>query len=138
MVGVTGSIPVAPTAFIALRCYAELVAASSSTAFAPKRTILTVAVRADRVGFLTALESEAHPPELGCSVTGRLLVWGDEEVETAAGHVGDLGGSPRAIIEFGSGGAAVDIGSDLRGVGTRTLALTNHLLNPRPGWRILP
>src|SRR6267378_631606 len=33
----------------------------------------------------------------------------DEEIETAAGYVGNLGGAPRALVEFRSGGAAVDV-----------------------------
>src|SRR5450432_2456258 len=74
-----------------------------------ERAILAVAVRADGVGFLTAVEAVAHPPQLGGSVAGPALVRRDQEVETAAGHVGNLGGAPRAFVEFRSGGAAVDV-----------------------------
>src|SRR5258708_32125679 len=35
-----------------------------------ERAILAIAVRADGVGFLTAVEAVAHPPELGGSVAG--------------------------------------------------------------------
>src|SRR4029077_7691371 len=54
---------------------------------------------ADGVGFLAAVEAVAHPPELA----GPALVRRDEEVESAAGHVGNLGGAPHAIVEFRSG-----------------------------------
>src|SRR6266478_6892319 len=60
---------------------------------------------------------------------GPALVRRDEEIETAAGHVGNLGGAPRALVEFRSGGAAVDVGPDLLGVGARAIVLAGHLLN---------
>jgi len=50
-------------------------------------------------------------------------------VETAAGHVGNLGGAPRALVEFRSGGAAVDVGPDQLGVAARAIVLAGHLLN---------
>jgi len=50
-------------------------------------------------------------------------------VETAAGHVGNLGGAPRALVEFRSGGAAVDFGPDQLGVAARAIVLAGHLLN---------
>jgi hypothetical protein len=61
------------------------------------------------VGFLTAVEAVAHPPQLGGSVAGPAIVRRDQEIETAVGHVGNLGGAPRALIEFRSDGAAVDV-----------------------------
>src|SRR5437016_2636810 len=64
-----------------------------------------IAVWADGVGFLSAVEAVAHPPELGGSVAGPALVRRDEEIETAAGYVGNLGGAARAIVEFRSDGA---------------------------------
>ena len=72
--------------------------------------------------------SVAHPPKLGGSVAWLALVRRDEEIETAAGHVGNLGGAPRALVEFRSGGAAVDVGSDLLEVGARVIVLAGHLL----------
>src|ERR1700732_828299 len=45
-----------------------------------ERAILAVAVRADGVGFLAAVEAVAHPPELGGSVAGPALVRRDEEI----------------------------------------------------------
>jgi hypothetical protein len=50
--------------------------------------------------------------------------------KAAAGHLGNLGGTPRALVEFGAGGAAVDVGPDLLGVGVRAIVLAGHLLNP--------
>src|SRR5262249_25109059 len=94
-----------------------------------ERAILAAAVSPDGVGFLTAVEAVAHPPELGGSVAGSALVRRDEEIETAAGHVGNLGGAPCAPVEFRSGGAAVDIGPDLLGVGARAFVLAGHLPN---------
>jgi hypothetical protein len=70
-----------------------------------------------------------HPPELGGSVAGPALVRRGEEIETAAGHVGNLGGAPRALVEFRSGGAAVDVGPDQLGVAARAIVLAGHLLN---------
>jgi hypothetical protein len=75
------------------------------------------------------VEAVAHPPELGGSVAGPALVRRDEEIETAASHVRNLGGAPRAIVEFRSGGAAVDVGPYLLGVGARAIVLAGHLLN---------
>jgi hypothetical protein len=66
--------------------------------------------------------------EFGCSVAWPGCVRRDEEVETAAGHVGNLSGAPRALVEFRSGGAAVDVGPDLLGVSARAVVL-GHLLN---------
>jgi hypothetical protein len=43
------------------------------------------------------------------SIFRAALVRRDEEIETAASHVRNLGGAPRAIVEFRSGGAAVDV-----------------------------
>jgi hypothetical protein len=40
-----------------------------------------------------------------------------------------LGGTPRAIVEFRSGGAAVNVGPDLLGIGARAIVLAGHLLN---------
>jgi len=51
------------------------------------------------------------------------------EIETAAGHVGNLGGAPRALVEFRSDGAAFDVGPDQLGVAARAIALADHLLN---------
>jgi hypothetical protein len=70
-----------------------------------------------------------HPPELGGSVAGPALVRRGEEIETAAGHVGNLGGAPRALVEFRSGGAAVDVGPDQLGVAARAIVLAGYLLN---------
>jgi len=56
-----------------------------------------------------AVEAVAHPPELGGCVAGPALVRREEEIETAAGHVGNLGGAPRTLVEFRSGAAAVDV-----------------------------
>ena len=53
----------------------------------------------------------------------------DEEIEPAAGHVGNLSGTPRAIVEFRSGGAAVDVGLNLLGIGARAVVLAAHRLN---------
>jgi len=75
-------------------------------------------------------EGGGHPPELGGSVAGLALVRRDEEIETAAGHVGNLGRTSRAIVESRSGSAAVDVGYDLFGVGARAIVLAGHLLNP--------
>jgi hypothetical protein len=61
------------------------------------------------------VEAVAHPPELGGSVAGLALVRCDEEIETSSRRVGNLGGAPRAIVEFRSGGAAVDVGPDVLG-----------------------
>jgi hypothetical protein len=69
-------------------------------------------------GFPTVVEPVAHPPELGGGVAGPVIVRRDE-IETAAGHIGNLGGTPRAIVESRSGSAAVGVGSDLVGVGAR-------------------
>src|SRR5215813_6786678 len=88
-----------------------------------ERATLAVAVRADGVGFLTAVEAIAHAPELGGSIAGPARVWRDEEIETAPGHVGNLGRAPRAVVEFRSGGAAVDVGPDLLGVGACAIVL---------------
>src|SRR5882762_3966511 len=60
---------------------------------------------------------------------GPALVRRGEEIETAAGHVGNLGGAPRALVEFRSGGAAVDVGPDQLGVAARAIVLAGHLLN---------
>src|SRR5438093_10169336 len=60
---------------------------------------------------------------------GPALVRRGEEIETAAGHVGNLGGTPRALVEFRSGGAAVDVGPDQLGVAARAIVLAGHLLN---------
>jgi hypothetical protein len=70
-----------------------------------------------------------RPPELGGSVAGPALVRRGEEIETAAGHVGNLGGAPRALVEFRAGGAAVDVGPDQLGVAARAIVLAGHLLN---------
>jgi hypothetical protein len=64
----------------------------------PERAILAVAVRADGVGLLTAVEAVAHPPELGGSVAWLALVRRDDEIEAAASHVRNLGGTPRALM----------------------------------------
>ena len=45
----------------------------------------------------------------GGSVAGPALVRHDEEIEIANSHVRNLGGAPRAIVEFRSGGSAVDV-----------------------------
>src|SRR5882757_4667846 len=60
---------------------------------------------------------------------GPALVRRGEEISTAAGHVGNLGGAPRALVEFRSGGAAVDVGPDQLGVAARAIVLAGHLLN---------
>ncbi len=89
---------------VGARVFASLsrsLALSRSRRAQRERAILALAVRADGVGFLTAVEAVAHPPELGGSVAGPALGRRDEEIETAAGHVGNLGGAPRAIVEFG-------------------------------------
>src|ERR1700722_5094080 len=41
----------------------------------------------------------------------------------------DLGGTPRALVELRSGGAAVDVGPDQLGVAARAMVLAGHLLN---------
>jgi len=116
------------------RVFAFLEQVFGLVALAPRvgereRAILAVSVRADGVGFLAAVEAVDHPPELGGGVAGPALVRRDEEIETAAGHIGNLGGAPRALVEFRSGGAAVDVGPDLLGVGARAIVLVGHLLN---------
>jgi hypothetical protein len=55
------------------------------------------------------VEAVAHPPELGGGVAGPPHIGRDEEIETAAGDVGNFGEAPRALVEFRSGGAAVDL-----------------------------
>jgi hypothetical protein len=70
-----------------------------------------------------------HPPEPWRQRAGPALVRRGEEIETAAGHVGNLGGVPRALVEFRSGGAAVDVGPDRLGVAARAIVLAGHLLN---------
>ncbi|WP_298596661.1 hypothetical protein [uncultured Sphingorhabdus sp.] len=75
------------------------------------------------------METVVHPPELGGSVAGPAHVRRDEEIEPAAGHVGNLSGTPRAIVEFRSGGAAVDVGLNLLGIGARAVVLAAHRLN---------
>jgi hypothetical protein len=60
---------------------------------------------------------------------GPALVRRGEEIETAAGHGGNLGGAPRALVEFQSGGAAVDVGPDQLWVGARAIVFAGHLLN---------
>ena len=69
------------------------------------------------------MEAVGHPPKLGGRATWSALVRRDEEIETAAGHIRNLGGAPRAVVEFRSGGATVDVGPDLLG-----LALAPSLL----------
>src|ERR1700730_1821338 len=129
-----GRLPVLVELLLGARVFAFLEQVFGLVALAPRvcereRAILAVAVRADGVGFLTAVEAVGHPPELGGSVAGPALVRRDEEIETAAGHVGNLGGAPRALVEFRSGGAAVDVGPDLLEVGARAIVLAGHLLN---------
>jgi hypothetical protein len=75
------------------------------------------------------VESVAHPPELGGGVAGPAFVGRDDEIDTAAGHIGNLGGAPRAVVEFRSGGAAVDVGPDQLGVAARAIVLAGDLLN---------
>ena len=75
------------------------------------------------------MEAVVHPPELRGSVARPAHVRRDEEIEPAAGHIGNLGGTPRAIVEFRSGGAAVDVGLDLLRIGARAAVLAGHLLN---------
>lgn len=41
----------------------------------------------------------------------------------------DLGGAPRAVVEFRSGGAAVDVGPDQLEFAARAIVLAGHLLN---------
>src|ERR1700704_123809 len=94
-----GRLPVLDELLLGARVLAVLEQVFGLVALAPRvgereRAILAVAVRADRVGFLTAVEAVAHPPELGGSIAGPALVWRDEEIETAGGHVGNLGGTP--------------------------------------------
>jgi hypothetical protein len=55
------------------------------------------------------------------------LVRRDEEIETFAGHVGNLGGAPRALVEFRSGGAAVNVGPDQLGVAARAIVLAGGI-----------
>jgi hypothetical protein len=50
-------------------------------------------------------------------------------METATSHVGNLGGAPRAVVEFRSRGAAVDISLDLLGIGIFAIVFAGHLLN---------
>lgn len=56
-----------------------------------------------------SVEAVAHPPQLGGSVAEPAIVRRDQEMETAVRHFGNLGGAPRALVEFRSGGAAVDV-----------------------------
>jgi hypothetical protein len=89
---------------------------------------LPVAVGADGVGFLAGVEAVVHPPELGGSVAGPAHVRRDEAIASRRSRR-DLGGAPRALVEFRSGGAALDIGPDLLGIGARAIVLAGHLLN---------
>ena len=61
--------------------------------------------RFERVAFAFG----GHPPGLGSSVAGPAHVRRDEEIETAAGHIGDPSGVSRTIVEFRAGGAPVDV-----------------------------
>src|SRR4030088_197859 len=129
-----GRLPVLVELLLGARVFAFLEQVLGLVALAPRvgereRAILSVAVRADGVGFLAAMEAVAHPPELGGSVAGPALVRRDEEIEAAASHVRNLGGGPRAIVEFRSGGAAVDVRPYLLGVGASAIVLAGHLLN---------
>lgn len=54
-------------------------------------------------------ECGIRPPQLGGSAAGSAIVRRDQEIETAVGHVANLGGAPRALVEFRSEGAAVDV-----------------------------
>jgi hypothetical protein len=54
-------------------------------------------------------ECGIRPPRLGGSAAGSAIVRRDQEIETAVGHVGNLGGAPRALVEFRSEGAAFDV-----------------------------
>jgi hypothetical protein len=84
--------------------------------------------------YCIALLCIRHPPRLGGSVAGPALVRRDEEIETAAGHVGNLGGAPRAIVEFRSGGAAIDVGPDLFGTGARATGRYQHKYQQDDAW----
>lgn len=75
------------------------------------------------------MEAVAHPPELGGGVAGPAHVRRDKKIETAAGHVGNLGRTPHALVEFRSAGAAVDVGPGLLVVSARAIVLAGHLLN---------
>src|SRR5262245_22963489 len=123
-----GRLPVLVELLLGARVFAFLEQVFGLVALAPRvgereRAILAVAVRADGIGFLTGAEAVAHPPEFRSSVAGPALVRRDEEIKAATGHVGNLGGAPRAVVEFRAGGAAVDVGPDLLGVGARAIVL---------------
>src|SRR3977135_4047743 len=65
-----GRLPVLVELLLGARVFAFLEQVFGLVALAPRvgereRAILAVAVRADRVGFLTAVEAGAHPPDLG-------------------------------------------------------------------------
>jgi hypothetical protein len=51
----------------------------------------------------------------------------DREEDDGSGNLGCS--CPRALVEFRSGGAAVDVGPDLHGVAARAIVLAGHLLN---------
>src|SRR3977135_1198260 len=129
-----GRLPVLVELLLGARVFAFLEQVLGLVALAPRvgereRAILAVAVKADGVSFLAGVEAVAHPPELGGSVAGPSLVRRDEEIETAASHVRNLGGGPRAIVEFRSGGAAVDVRPYLLGVGASAIVLAGIVLN---------
>jgi hypothetical protein len=54
-------------------------------------------------------ECGIRPPRPGGRAAGSAIVRRDQEIETAVGHVGNLGEAPRALVEFRSDGAAVDV-----------------------------
>jgi hypothetical protein len=101
-----GRLPGLDELLLGARVFAVLEQVFGLVALAPRvgdreRAILAVAVRADGVGFLTAVEAVAYPSEFGGRVAGPVLVGRDEEIESATGHVGNLGGTPRAIVLAG-------------------------------------
>ncbi|WP_334524364.1 hypothetical protein [Bradyrhizobium sp. AZCC 2230] len=58
-----------------------------------------------------------HPPELRAGLARVVQVRRDQEIETAAGRVGNLSGSPHTVLKLRLGGTTVDVGPDLLGRG---------------------
>src|ERR1700760_2687123 len=102
-----GRLPVVVELLLGARVFAFLEQVFGLVTLSPRvgereRAILAAAVRADGVGFPAGVEAGVHPQQLGGGGAGPARVRRDEEIETAAGHVGDLGGTPRAVVEFRS------------------------------------
>jgi len=102
--GPGGRLPVLVELLLGARVFTFLEQVFGLVALAPRvcereRAILAVAVSADGVGFLAAMEAVAHPPELGGSVAGPALVRRDEEIETVTSEI--LAGLHAPLSNFG-------------------------------------